>query len=135
MTLKWALGQFVVQDRNFQGKKFFVPFSTNVHNLMSFITFSGASNARFRLAIAFINFLLGPSGSLSAAMSVSVSNINASKSICSDSKIGCIDERLLATRNLCNGVHSSSVSSSRITRYAFKDNFTIISYILIRINK
>lgn len=78
------------------------------------MTFSGASNALFLLAIAFINFLLGPSGSLSAAISVSVSSIRASRSICSDSKIGCTDERLLATKNLCNGVHSSSVSSSII---------------------
>lgn len=94
------------------------------HNLLSLIIFSGASNALFLLAIAFINFLLGPSGSLSMAMSVSVNNIKASKSICSDSKTGWIDDKLLATKNLCNGVHSSSVSSS-INLICFYINFKI----------
>jgi len=81
------------------------------HNLLSLITLSGVLSAFFRLAIAFVSFRLGPSGSLRAAMSVSVSSIRASRSICSDSRMGCIDVRLLATKNLCKGVHSSSVSS------------------------
>lgn len=86
------------------------------HNLLSLITFSGVLSAFFRFAIALVSFRLGPSGSLRAAMSVSVSSIRASKSICSDSKIGCIDVRLLATKNLCKGVHSSSVSSPSVHR-------------------
>lgn len=90
-----------------------------LHSILSLMTFSDASNAFFLLAIALVSFLLGPSGSLRAAMSASVSNINASKSICSASRIVCIDERLLATKNLCKGVHSSSVSSSSIRKQIF----------------
>jgi len=81
------------------------------HNLLSLITLSGVLSAFFRFAIALVSFRLGPSGSLRAVMSVSVSSIRASRSICSDSKMGCMDVRLLATKNLCKGVHSSSVSS------------------------
>lgn len=81
------------------------------YSLLSLITLSGMLSAFFRLAIALVSFRLGPSGSLRAAMSVSVSSIRASRSICSDSRIDCMDVRLLATKNLCKGVHSSSVSS------------------------
>jgi len=78
--------------------------------------FSGVLSAFFRFAIALVSFRLGPRGSLRAAISMSVSNIKASRSICSDSRIGCIDVRLLAARNLCRGVHSSSVSSPSVDK-------------------
>lgn len=57
------------------------------HNLLSLMIFAGVSRAFFRLPIAFVNFLLGPSGSFNAAMSASVSNMRASKSICSASRV------------------------------------------------
>jgi len=88
------------------------------------MTFSGVLSAFFRFAIALVSFRLGPSGSLRAAISMSVSSIKASKSICSDSRIGCIDVRLLAVRNLCRGVHSSSVSSPSVDqrRQRYRDD-------------
>lgn len=81
------------------------------HNLLSVMIFSGASKAFFRLAMALVSFRLGPRGSFKAAISVSVNNIKASKSICSESSTEYMDDKLLAIKNLCKGVHSSSVSS------------------------
>lgn len=75
------------------------------------MTFSCMSRAFFRFAIALMSFLLGPRGNFNATISASVNNIKASKSICSASSTGWIEEMLFATKNRCNGVHSSSVSS------------------------